>query len=40
MDVRTNGAATVETAKLSAGIYLVTFEAANGESVVRKMVKK
>jgi hypothetical protein len=40
MDVRTNGVATVETAKLSAGIYLVTFEAANGESVVRKMVKK
>ncbi len=40
MDVRTNGVATVETAKLSAGVYLVTFEAANGENIVRKMVKK
>jgi hypothetical protein len=40
MDVRTNGAATVETANLSTGIYLVTFEAANGDRIVRKMIKK
>lgn len=40
MDVRTNGTATVETGSLSKGVYLVTFEAANGESIVRKMVKK
>lgn len=40
LDVRTNGAATVETANLSTGIYLVTFEAANGDRIVRKMIKK
>jgi hypothetical protein len=40
MDVRTNGAASVETANLSTGIYLVIFEAANGDRIVRKMIKK
>lgn len=40
MDVRTNGAATVETSSLSTGIYMVTFEAANGDRIVRKMIKK
>jgi hypothetical protein len=40
MDIRTNGLATLETASLSAGVYLVTFEAANGDRLVRKMVKK
>jgi hypothetical protein len=40
MDIRTNGLATLETASLSAGVYLITFEAANGDRLVRKMVKK
>lgn len=40
MDVNTNGAATIETSKLPKGVYLVTFEAANGERIVRKMIKK
>ena len=40
LDVRTNGAQRVETASLPTGLYLVTFEANNGEKVVHKMVKK
>ncbi len=40
LDITTNGAGSIETASLPAGVYLVTFEAANGERLVRKMVKK
>lgn len=40
LDITTNGAVSIETASLPAGVYLVTFEAANGERLVRKMVKK
>ncbi len=40
MDVATNGASSIETASLPAGVYLVTFEAASGERLIRKMIKK
>lgn len=40
LDIRTNGAESVVTSTLPAGVYLVTFEAANGDRLVRKMVKK
>lgn len=40
MDVATNGASSIETASLPAGVYLVTFEAASGERIIRKMIKK
>jgi len=40
LDIKTNGAQQIETASLPTGIYLVSFEVANGESVVRKMVKR
>lgn len=40
LDIRTNGAESVVTTTLPAGVYLVTFEAANGDRLVRKMVKK
>lgn len=40
LNVNTNGAAQVETGSLFSGIYLVTFQAANGERIVNKMIKK
>lgn len=40
LNVNTNGAAQIETGNLSSGIYLVTFQAANGERLVSKMIKK
>ncbi|MDD2549931.1 MAG: choice-of-anchor J domain-containing protein [Bacteroidales bacterium] len=40
MDINLNGLETIDTSELTNGVYLVTFEGANGERAVRKMIKK
>lgn len=40
LDVNTNGASQIETSNLAAGLYIVSFEANNGERFVSKMIKK
>ncbi|MDD2197497.1 MAG: choice-of-anchor J domain-containing protein, partial [Bacteroidales bacterium] len=40
MDITLNGSETINTSELTSGIYLVTFEGNNGESTVRKMIKR
>lgn len=40
MIFNSNGEATVNTSELRSGIYLITFEGQNGQSTIRKMIKK
>jgi hypothetical protein len=40
MDMQLSGAERISTSNLSNGVYLVTFQAVNGERVVRKMIKQ
>ena len=40
MIFNSNGEATVNTSDLRSGIYLITFEGQNGQSTIRRMIKK
>jgi hypothetical protein len=40
IDIELNGEAIIETTKLLKGVYIITFEASNGDCIVHKMVKK
>ena len=40
MDVSLKGTKTINTSKLTSGIYLITFEKINGDRAILKMVKK